>query len=108
MLRQIPGCGKHTGEGRCLPGRLPVEQVEAPVVAPDDPAAAGREVGLAQELESELATDRVRWRVDSHRVGVHEAVEPFGARDLQQLPGRQVRGAPSLEVWDDGPSRLPD
>src|SRR5439155_22383570 len=84
------------------------EEVEAPVVAPQEASRRVLELVLAEEREAELAADRVRGPVLHRRVGMHEPMAPLGPRFVDELGGRRARDTSPLEARDHGPPDLPD
>src|SRR5690242_7900237 len=66
------------------------------------------ELFRAQELEPELAADRVRGAVVDRRVRVEPAVLALGSSGVDREP-RGLAGDPAaLELGEDRPARLPD
>src|SRR5947207_5334945 len=71
---------------------------------------AGRklEVALLQELEAELAADRVRGRVLDRREGMEVAVLSLPSGQVDRLLGRFARYAAALELRQHRPAGLVD
>src|ERR671931_132013 len=69
-----------------------------------------RELELArlEQLEAELAADRIRGRVVDVREGVHEAVLVVALGEFNRLRGRRHRDATALELWHNHPADLVD
>src|SRR5947209_2075898 len=69
-----------------------------------------RELELArlEQLEAQLATDRVRRRVVDVREGMHEAALALALGELDRLRGRRHRDPAALELWHDHPADLVD
>jgi hypothetical protein len=66
------------------------------------------ELARADQLEAELAADRVRRRVVDVREDVHEAVLAVALGQLDRLRGRRRRDAAALELRHDHPADLVD
>src|SRR6185437_1991599 len=64
------------------------------------------ELARLEQLEAELAADRVRRRLVDVREGVHEAVLVVAAGELDRLRGRRYRDAAALELRHDHPADL--
>src|SRR3954453_8060739 len=83
-------------------------QVQAPVVAGHEVPLRELELARLQQLEAELAADRVRRCVVDIREGVHEAVLAVILGNLDRLPGCCHRDATALELRHDHPADLVD
>jgi len=101
----------HTCPGRSPSSGSPSavrEEVEPPVVAPQEASLPRREVDPAEQSEAELAVDRVPRGVLDHRESVYEPVLLLRPRPVDDLGGRRACDASSLEARDHGSSDLPD
>src|SRR3954452_24044789 len=83
-------------------------QVQAPVVAGHEVPFRELELARLEQLEAELAADRVRRRVVDVREGVHEAVLVVAPRELDRPRGRRHRDAAALALGHDHPADLVD
>src|SRR5262252_8222551 len=72
-------------------------QVQAPVVAGHEVPLRELERARLEQLEAELAADRVRRRVVDVREGVHEAVLVVAPRAVDRLSGSRHSDAAALE-----------
>src|ERR671936_516162 len=83
-------------------------QVQAPVVAGHEVPLRELELARLEELEAELAADRVGGRVVDVWEGVHEAVLPVALGEFNRLRGRRHRDATALELRHNHPADLVD
>src|SRR5690242_12287421 len=92
---------------RCVqPRRELGAQIEAPVVARHEVALGELELARFEQLEAELAADRVRRRIVDAWEGVHEAVLVVALGALDRLSCSRHRDAAALELGDDHPTDL--
>ena len=83
-------------------------QVQAPVVAGHEVPHRELELARLEQLEAELAADRIRRRVVDVREGMHEALLVVALGDLDRLRGRRHRDAAALEFRHHHPADLVD